>query len=398
MNFARAAIDAPLEGRAMTVAEILAAATALGPRLTAAIDECNALGCMPKAIMEDLRAAGVFRIGFPDYLGGPQMRLADQVKLIEILSAANPSVGWNVMILGDSGYFAGMLDPQVAREIWPSLDLATSAVSRPPLRADAVEGGYRFSGRLGFASGVRNADRICVQCLKYVDDKLVLDAKGQPEQFIAFPPLEAFTIHDAWDTIGMRGTGSTQISIDNAFVPEDRVIASSIEKPVLSYPPLSRYVNLMFVNQLGVILGVTKTILEMVEARLSSKTTVERTPLAKEYRFRVGVPHAWGQFQAASAYVYEAATECDDRLFANEPVPPAVLAKVSMMTVIAAELCRKAADDALELLGSDHIFRSTGIDKFYSDLRVAATHVIHRPEALHRAAAWREEAAAAAAA
>lgn len=397
MNLARAmTAETPLEGKAMTVEEILTAAAALGPKLTAAIDECNELGCLPSEIMEDLRAAGVFRIGFPDYFGGPQMRLADQTKLIEILSAANPSAGWNVMILADSGYFAGMLDPALAREIWPRLDMATSAVSRPPARAVKVEGGYRMSGRLGFASGVRNADRITVQCLRYVDDKVMLDANGQPEQCIAFPPLEAFVIHDAWDTIGMRGTGSTQISIEDVFIPEHLVMPSAIEKPVLTNPPLSRYVNLMFVNQLGVILGVTKTILEMAEARLALKTTPERTPLVNEYRFRVGVPHAWGLFQAASAYVYETARECDDRLFANEPVPPQTLAKASMMSVITAELCRKAVDSALELLGSDHIFRSTGIDKLYADLRVAATHVIHRPEALHRAATWRTEAAAAA--
>ncbi len=397
MNYARPVTpEAPLEGRPMTVEEILSAAAALAPKLTAAIDECNELGCLPKAIMEDLRAAGVFRIGFPDYLGGPQMRLADQTRLIENLSAANPSVGWSVMILGDSGYFAGMLDPKVAREIWPRLDLATSAVSRPPARAEAVPGGYRFSGRLGFASGVRNADRIAVQCHRYVDGKPVLDANGLPEQCLAFPPLDKFAIHDAWDTIGMRGTGSTQISIEDAFVPEAHVITSSIEKPVLSAPPLSRYVNLMFVNQLGVILGVTRALLDMVEARLATKMTPERTPLSKEYRFRVGIPHAWGLFQAASAYVYDVARQCDDKLFADEPVPASVLAAVSTMTVIAPELCRKAVDSALELLGSDHIFRSTGIDKLYGDLRVALTHVIHRPEALQRAATWREQAASAA--
>lgn len=396
MNFAHTvAARTPLEGPEMSVEEILAAATVLGPKLTAAIDECNELGCLPKPLMEDLRAAGVFRIGFPDYLGGPQMRLADQTRLIEILSAANPSAGWSVMILADSGYFAGMLEPELAREIWPRLDMATSAVSRPPAKAVKVEGGYRMSGRLGFASGVRNADRITVQCHKYIGDNPVLDANGQPEQCIAFPPLEAFVIHDAWDTVGMRGTGSTQISIDDVFIPEHLVLPSAIEKPTLANPPLSRYVNLMFVNQLGVILGVTKTILEMVEARLAMKTTPERTPLVNEYRFRVGIPHAWGQFQAASAYVYTTARECDDRLFANEPVPPELLAKVSMMSVIAAELCRKAVDSALELLGSDHIFRSTGIDRLYADLRVASTHIIHRPEALHRAATWRQQAAAA---
>ncbi len=388
--------DKPLEGKAMTINDIIAAATALTPKLRAAIDVCNELGCLPKDIMEELRAAGVFRMAFPAQLGGLQAKLADQTRVIEILAAANPSVGWTVMILADSGYFAGMFDPKTAREIWPRFDMATSAVSRPPAKAEVVEGGYRLSGRIGFASGVRNADRISVHCEKYVDGKPILGADGRPEEFLAFPPLEAFTIHDAWDTVGMRGTGSTQISVDNVFVPESHVIASSIEKPVLTNPPLSRYVNLMFVNQLGVILGTTKTLLEMIEARIATKMTPDRTPLNKEYRFRVGIPHAWGLYQAASAYVYDVAGKCDALLFADKPLPPELLARTSTMSVIAPELCRKAVDNALDLLGSDHIFRSTGIDKLYADLRVASTHIIHRMEALQRAATWREQASAAA--
>lgn len=376
----------------MSVEDIHAAASALGPRLKEAVDACNELGYLPDDIMEGLREAGVFRIGFPTYLGGPEMPLTDQVKLVETVSAANPSAGWCTMILADSGYFAGMLDPRIAREIWPRLDMATSAVSRPPLRAEAVEGGYRLSGRLGFASGVRNADRIAVHCVKYVNGSPQLDEKGQPQLFIAFPPLEAFTIHDAWDTIGMRGTGSTQISIEDVFVAEDRVLIASFVQAMTAPAPMSRHNMLMALNGIGVVLGVTKCLLEMIEARIATKKSPDQTPLGKEYRVRVGLPHSWGYYEAARAYVYDVTRVCDGKLAADEPILPDLLARISMMMVLATELCRKAVDTGLELLGSDHIFRSTGIDKLYADLRVASTHILHRPEALQQAANWREEA------
>lgn len=382
---------APLEGRPMSVKDIHAAAHALGPRLRAAVDSCNELGCLPDDIMEALRDAGVFRIGFPAYLGGPEMPLTDQVKLVETISTANPSAGWCTMILADSGYFAGMLDPAIARQIWPRLDMATSAVSRPPLRAVAVAGGYSLSGRLGFASGVRNADRIAVHCHKYVDGSPELDDKGQPQLYLAFPDLAAFAVHDAWDTIGMRGTGSTQISIENGFVPEDRFMVASFIQSMPSVAPLSRHNMLMALNGIGVILGVSRCLLDMVEARIATKKGPDQSPLAKEYRIRVGLTHAWGYFEAASAYVYDVTRSCDARLAADEPIRPDLLARISMMMVLATELCRKAVDAALDELGSDHIFRSVGIEKLYADLRVASTHILHRKEALNQAASWREE-------
>lgn len=387
MNYAAAL---PLEGRPMTTDDIFAAVTALLPRLEASLDECDRLGCMPDDICEALREAGAFRIAFPRYLGGPEMTLLDQTRLIELMSRANPSIGWTIMILADSGYFAGTLDPALARAFWPRLDMATSAVSRPPARAEPVAGGYRISGRLGFASGVRNADRVSIYCHLYRDGQPELCPDGTPVLYNAFLPREAFTIHDAWDTIGMRGTGSTQISVEGYEVPAAHFRASQ-DNATLAVPPLSRYETLMFANQLGVILGTTRAILEKAEQRLEKKLTPALTPLVDEYRFKVGVPHAWGLWEAARAYAYEVIGQADALIFADRPVGPDVMARVITMTVMAPDLCRRAADEMLELLGSDPIFRSAGLERLYADLRVGSTHIISRKETLARVPAlWAE--------
>lgn len=390
MNYAAAL---PLEGKPMEIADIFAATEAILPMLAASRDECDEIGCLPDGVMEAMRDAGIFRIAFPKSFGGPEMRLADQTRLIEMLSRANPSAGWNAMILSDTGYFASSVEPALARAIWPHLDMATAAVSRPPARAERVADGYRISGKLGFASGVRNADRVSILCHRYVDDVAILGPDGQPELCIAFLPQEAFTIHDAWDTIGMRGTGSTQISLSGLTVPENHV-RPSVDNPDLSTPPLARYIPLMFINQLGVILGTTRAILEGVEARLQKKLTPALTPLVDEYRFKVGTSHAWGLFEAARAYAYEVAEACDDAIFADRPVGPDLMARVITMTVMGPDLCRQAADEMLELLGSDGIFRSTGFDRLYADLRVASTHIISRKESLAKAAPLRAAARA----
>lgn len=371
----------------LSSADILHRATKLAPELAAAVDECETLGHLPPRIMAALRQAGVFRIAFPTSMGGPEMSLADQVRLIATLSEANPSVAWNVMILADSGYFAGRLNPAAARTIWPDLDMATSAVRNPAGRAERVDGGYRLTGRFAFVSGIHNADRVSLPCYLYDGDEVALGVDGQPELHVAFPSIKDVVVHDSWDTIGLRGTGSNQISIENAFVADGHVIPNS-DAPMFSAAPLSRYVNLMYVNQLGVILGATRALILAVQKRIASKFTPDRQPLKNHYRTRIEVPRAWGLYQAACSYVYETAAAADAKIFADEPLPQELLAQVVAMSVIAPQLCREAVDGALDIVATDQIFRSTGIDKLYSDLRVAMTHVVHRRDWLSKASPW----------
>lgn len=379
--------DAAAQSDYLSSVDILQRAAALAPTLAAAVDECEALGHLPPHIMTALREAGVFRIGFPASMGGPEMPLADQVRLIATLSEANPSVAWNVMILADSGYFAGRLDPTTARTIWPSLDMATSAVRNPPGRAARVPGGYRLTGRFAFVSGVHNADCVSLPCFLYDGDEAKLGADGQPELHVAFPSIRDVAIHDSWDTIGLRGTGSNQISIENAFVAEEHVIPNS-DAPMFSAAPLSRYVNLMYVNQLGVVLGATRALILAVQKRIASKFTPDRQPLKDHHRTRVEVPRAWGLYQAACSYVYDTAAAADAKIFADKPLPQELLAQVVAMSVIAPQLCREAVDSVLDIVATDQIFRSTGIDRLYSDLRVAMTHVVHRRDWLSKASSW----------
>src|SRR6185312_10595391 len=108
---------------------------------------------LPTDLVAQLRAAGVFRIMFPRNRGGPEMSLPQQVELIETLASADPSVAWAVKIGSDSGYFCAFLEESAARELYPSIDSITAGQAPPNGRAVRVPGGYRVTGRWGFASG-----------------------------------------------------------------------------------------------------------------------------------------------------------------------------------------------------------------------------------------------------
>ncbi|MEH6578545.1 MAG: acyl-CoA dehydrogenase family protein [Amphritea sp.] len=88
--------------------------------------------------------------------------------------------------------------------------------------ATAVEGGYRVTAHKRFVSGGPGANVFV--------SSAVLDgdaAAGESQQIIHFSvpfTTEGIAIEDNWRTLGMRGTGSNDVIMDNVFVPEAAVV------------------------------------------------------------------------------------------------------------------------------------------------------------------------------
>jgi alkylation response protein AidB-like acyl-CoA dehydrogenase len=120
---------------------ILNAATALTPLIQESREEIERGRRLPLHLVDALKKAGAFRMPMPREWGGPELDPLSQLRIVEALSAADASVGWCVMIGCDSGYFSGFLDQQVAREIYPDLDMVTASSLIPRGRAVKVKGG-----------------------------------------------------------------------------------------------------------------------------------------------------------------------------------------------------------------------------------------------------------------
>jgi len=372
----------PLAGDPLTVEEIFARVRAMRPLLAETADECRALGHLPPRLFEALRTAGAFRLSVPATFGGPQMPIADQVRLVAEISRSNPSAGWTVMILADTGFLAGVFPPERVPEIWPHLDTPTAG-GRGTSRAEQVEGGVRVTGSFPFVSGIHHADRVALRT-GLVQGGEPVQVDGQPVGIIAVCDRADVQVLDTWDADGLRGTGSTTIAVEDLFVPDSHIARLRLDREVETTAPLSRYPLLLIVNGIGVVLGTTRGLLDAAAATIAQRRTPDGRPFPGLSHVRINHMHAMGMYQAAVALAEETSRDCDERLFAGQDLPPELLGKVVTMCVISAELCRAAADEALELVGSEHVFRGSALNKLYGDLRVATTHIVHRRDNLDR--------------
>src|SRR3954453_22090022 len=122
--------------------EIARRVSVLLPEIEARGDEIAAVRRLPRDLVDALKATGVFRMSMPELWGGPALPLPEQVRIVESLAYADPSVGWCVMIGSDSGFSSAFLDNAIARGLWTDLDDITAGWLFPGGQAFRVDGGY----------------------------------------------------------------------------------------------------------------------------------------------------------------------------------------------------------------------------------------------------------------
>jgi alkylation response protein AidB-like acyl-CoA dehydrogenase len=129
------------------------------------------------------------------------------VAAVEELARHDGSIGWNAFVANSSALIAAYLEPAANRAVFA--DPRNTVAWGPPnvSRAQAVDGGYRLTGKWDFASGCRQARWMAAHChVVEADGALRLNTQGRPTiRTLLFPAREA-TLLDTWRTIGLCGT------------------------------------------------------------------------------------------------------------------------------------------------------------------------------------------------
>ena len=125
--------------------------------------------------------------------------------------------------------------------------------------ATPVAGGYRLSGKWGFASGCHQADWLVANGRIMENGEVRRTEAGAIGLFSFILPIADCTILDTWYTTGMRGSGSHHFEASDVFVPDERVFSSLNPNP---YQPGQLYITPRTTpwapNIAGVALGIAR--------------------------------------------------------------------------------------------------------------------------------------------
>lgn len=299
---------------------------------------------LPEAVVHALRELDLFRLWVPRRYGGRELALPDALGVYESAARIDGSVGWAVMIGAGGGLFAPWLDEQAAQAIFARPDAVIAGSGAPEGRADKVPGGYRVSGRWRYASGAHYATTFTANCVLHEGGEALRDGEGRPLiRAMAFEPSQV-RILPTWNPGGMRGTGSHDFEVEDAFVPEARSFSLFTDTPRLStaltHLPFAVLTELPVIS---VALGIAAHALESFATLARGRPGAEPARrLADESWLQSRYAECHARWEAVRAQVHELARELAD---VQGTPSPATQARVTAA-------CATGVADLVALTGS----------------------------------------------
>ena len=199
--------------------ELLASARQLIPALKARSAQADRDMKVPVETVADMREAGLFRAMQPERFGGFEMDPRGFFEIQQALAEGCMSTAWIYGVMGVHPWQLARFDVQAQEDVWGNNpDTLVASTYMPVAKVTPEEGGYRISGRWGFSSGSEH----CTWTL--LGGIIPPDANGEGAEHGTFlVPISDYRIERNWDVLGLRGTGSHDIVVEDAFVPFHRV-------------------------------------------------------------------------------------------------------------------------------------------------------------------------------
>jgi 3-hydroxy-9,10-secoandrosta-1,3,5(10)-triene-9,17-dione monooxygenase len=198
--------------------ELLERASELARVLAARAPEAEKLRRIPDETIAEFRAAGFFKMLQPSRWGGLEVEPRTYFDVQATIASGCPSSAWVLGVVGVHAWQLALFPLRAQEEVWgedPGTLISSSYA--PTGKVERTDGGYRISGRWSFSSG-------CDHCRWVFLGGLVPPEKeGAPPEMRTFlVPRADYRIDDNWFVSGLRATGSKDVVVDGAFVPEHR--------------------------------------------------------------------------------------------------------------------------------------------------------------------------------
>ena len=368
-------------GAAPDFAELAARAEALIPALHERAARAEELRRLPDETIADLHQSGLFRIMQPKRVGGSELPLRALVELVAIVSRGDGSTGWVLANLAAHHWLCGMWPKEAQDEIWGASpdSLIGSALIFPRGRGQKVDGGYRLSGRWPFSSGIDAAAWNLFGAIVHDEDT------GAVEPRVFLVPAADYTIIDTWHVVGLAGTGSKDVAVEDVFVPTYRSIpvsqitggptpGSEVNPAVLyQLPAVSLFAFCIAAVSLGLAQGAIAYFTEAMRTRTSYYTGRN---LADFVTLQIHLAEANAVTDAARAVIL---ADCDEatNIVADGKVPTLEQrARYRRDGAYAATLCTRAVDLIFGATGGGAIYARNPLQRAFRDIHAANAHYV----------------------
>ncbi len=346
-------------------------------RLAERAEAAERLRRLPTATVSEFRQTNLFRLLLPARFGGLQASFPELLQPVRRMAHGCASSAWTLGFYALHNWMLSLFGPQAQEEVFASGPVLAPAPLAPTGRGVQADGGVRLTGRWSWATGAMNADWVIVGALIERPDRI--------DPVLAVLPADEVGVADTWQTAGMRGTGSHDVIVTDALVPEHRMVAvadiyagtapgaRAHDAPTYRWPMVPALALVAAMPVLGAAERVTELFAERLGDRVLAYSGVAQKdqPAAQ---IRLG--DARVRLRALRALIAETADGIERLVADGERVSRSVRAEARLAAAHTVRESRAIITDLLGASGASAQFLSNPMQRFKRDVDVAAGHVV----------------------
>jgi alkylation response protein AidB-like acyl-CoA dehydrogenase len=270
---------------------------------------------------------------------------------------------------------------EAQQEVWNDGPGAVASASYAPSgKAETTSGGFRLSGRWSFASGCDNAQWGILGGMIPLDDGI------RPGFFLV--PCAEYTIHDDWHVMGLAGTGSKTIVVENAFVPAHRAVTFADlltgngpgtkvnTNPLYRQPMLAVVPHCLVSPALGMARGALQAFIDQVGGRTTRGAVAGSNRRMTEFAtVQMRVAEATASIDAAELMIRRDLQETADAVERGEQVGVDMRLRNRLTHSFATRLLTQAVDAVFLAAGGSALGLQHPVQRFWRDIHAASSHI-----------------------
>src|SRR3954463_15095656 len=355
------------------------------PGIRERADEAERLRVVPEASIKELEEVGFFRLLQPRRFDGLESDPVDFYTAVRDIAGACGSTGWVSSVLGGPPWPGAPFADEAQQSVWGSdTNVRLSSSYAPTGKATITDGGYTLSGKWSFSSGCDHATWVLL-------GGLVFNADGQVVDFKTFMvPRHQYRIEDVWNVVGLRGTGSNDIIVEDVFIPEAFTLSmgetGQCKGPgqavntsnLYKLPFHSIFTTTICTPIIGMAYGAYAEHVDMQQKRVRAAYLGEKASLDPFSAVRIA--KASSEIDAAWALLVNNTREEQACVERGEKIPLQLRLKVRRDQVLGTQRAIDAIDSLFEASGGRALATGSYLQRAWRDAHAGRVHAANDPE------------------
>lgn len=364
------------------VEQMLEQVIAMQPRLRERAVEARKERKVPQATVDELQEIGFFLSLQPARYGGLELTPQQFFRMQMAIAEGCMSSAWACGIVAVHSFQLALMDDQAQQDVWgDSIHTRVSSSYAPMGKVEVVDGGFRFSGRWGWSSGSDH----CTWALLGG----IIPGEGYRTFLV---PAEDYKIIDTWHSMGLQGTGSNDILVEDVFVPDYRTHKQMdgflVQNPgrELNPQPLFQipWAQIFIRTVSSPAIGACREALRLFQDGALNKASADVTKLAGDTATLERVAFARNGIDEMEAVLYRNFDRMMDSVNAGEEITmdDRILGRYQASLVIEKSIA--VVDKLFEAAGGGSVFAGSEIQQRFLDIHTARAHVANNPTSFAR--------------